>query len=182
MADNPTRGDPPEPAPDPAPAADPTPAADLEAEVAKWKALSRQNEKAAKAAQAELDKARQASMSDQEKAVAQARAEGRAEASKETNRKLLHAEVRAAAGGLLADPDDAVHLLDLTPFETNDDPDRKAIRRALEQLVKDKPYLGAQPGNGSGEGGPRGGPPSSGKLENPLARTLAEAVGRKDLL
>lgn len=117
-------------------------------------------EKAAKAAQAELDKLREASMSEQEKAVAQARAEGRAEAFTQANERLLRAEVRAQAAGKLADPADAVHLLDVMSFmDDKGEIDSKAIGSAIDALVKTKPYLSAKPGNGSGEGGPRGGTP-----------------------
>lgn len=169
------------PAPDAPPdtPSTPPPAAASEPEgddLAKWKALSRKNEKEAKAARAELERLQAASMSDQEKAVAQARAEGREEASKDFNRKLWHAEVRAQASGLLADPSDAVHLLDLEQFDMNAEPNGKSIKSALEQLVQSKPYLSAQPGGGAGEGGPRGGSPLP-LNGDPLAAALAAKVG-----
>lgn len=119
----------------------------------------RQAEKAAKDAQTELEKLRSASMSDQEKAVAAAKAEGRDEALKTANERLVRAEVKAAAAGKLADPGDALGLLgDLSAFiDKSGDVDTKAITSAIDELVKAKPYLSAKPGNGSGEGGPRGG-------------------------
>lgn len=144
-------------------------------EIKRWKSLSRQNEKALRAAQAELDKVRQSSMSDTEKAVAQARAEGRAEAMKDANTKLLHAEVRAAAATVLADPDDAVHLLDLDSFDS-ENIDRRQIKSALADLVKSKPYLSAQPGNGAGEGGARG-DTATALNGDPLLRDLERVVG-----
>lgn len=115
-------------------------------------------EKAAKDAQAELEKIRSASMSEQEKAVAAAKAEGRDEALKGANERLVRAEVRAAAAGKLADPGDALGLLgDLSTFiGPSGDVDTKAISSAIDGLVKSKPYLSAKPGNGSGEGGARG--------------------------
>lgn len=136
----------------------PDPAA-LAAEVEKWKKLSRQNETELRKTQKELEKAKQTGMTDAEKAIADARAEARESAFKEANQRLLKAEVRALAAGVLADPDDAVHLLDLSRYEPDRDGDfdTKAIRADLAALVKSKPYLGARPGNGSGEGGPRGG-------------------------
>lgn len=143
----------------------------------KWQALSRKNEKEKKAALAELEKLRNESLTGQEKAVAEARAEGRAEAMKDANRRLLHAEVRAAAAGVLADPDDAVHLLDLDQFDP-DEIDRKAITAALDQLVKAKPYLSPTPGNGSGEGGARGGTtPALGS--DPLLAALERQLGTR---
>lgn len=68
-------------------------------------------EKAAKAAKAELDALRQASMSDQEKAVAEAQAKGRTEAMTALGSKLAAAEIRAAAAGRLTD-EQLVALLD----------------------------------------------------------------------
>jgi translation elongation factor P/translation initiation factor 5A len=144
-------------------------------ELKKWKSLSRANEKALRAAQAELDKVKQSSMSETERAVAQAKAEGRAEAMREANTKLLHAEIRAAAASVLADPDDAVHLLDLDSFDS-ENIDRRQIKSALADLVKSKPYLSAAPGNGSGEGGARG--DSAVALNgDPLLRDLERVVG-----
>lgn len=115
-------------------------------------------EKAARDAQAELDKLRKDSMSDQERAVAEAKAEARAEVLTQANQRLLRAEVRAAAAGKLADPDDALGLLDLPSFMDDDgEINTKAIKSAIDKLVSSKPYLSARPGNGSGEGGARGG-------------------------
>lgn len=153
----------------------PTPDKD---DVAQWKSLARKHEKAEKAAKAELDKLRAASMSEQEKAVAEARAEGRAEAAKSANERLLRAEVRSLAAPILADPDDAVHLLDLSGYEPDEsgEYDRKAIQSDLNALVKNKPYLGTQPGSGSGEGGPRG-RPSTSPEDDPLVAALKAKVG-----
>lgn len=160
----------------PATAETPTPDKD---ESAQWKALARKHEKAEKAARAELDKLRQASMSEQEKAVALARAEGRAEAAKSANERLLRAEVRSLAAPLLADPDDAVHLLDLSGYEPdeNGEYDRRAIQADLAALVKTKPYLGTQPGTGSGEGGPRGRSDPPSLNGDPLLRDLKNSLG-----
>jgi hypothetical protein len=59
------------------------------------------------------------------------------------NARVLHAEVRAQAAGRLADPNDAVSLLDLTAFTVDADGivDTDAIGAALDQLVASKPYL-----------------------------------------
>lgn len=79
-------------------------------------------EKVARETQKELDALRQASMSEQEKAVAVAKTEGRAEAMQALGSKLAAAEIRAAAAGRLND-EQLVTLLDglnLTAF-VNDD-------------------------------------------------------------
>ncbi len=136
-------------------------------------------EKQARDAQAELDKIRASSMSDQEKAVAPAKAEGRDEALKTANERLVRAEVKAAAAGKLADPGDALGLLgDLTTFiDKTGDVDTKAITSAIDELVKTKPYLSAKPGNGAGEGGARGGNANSGPSMDDWLRQ--QAAGRR---
>lgn len=128
---------------------DPDPAADLgdagkkalDAERAERKKAERR----AKDLDAELVKFREASMSEQEKAVEAARREARAEALQSVNQRLVAAEVRAAAGGRLADPEDAVRFLDLEQFPVSDDGeiDTRAIAAAVDGLVKQKPYLAA---------------------------------------
>ena len=97
--------------------------------------------------------------SDAEKAVVAAKAEGRTEALAAANERLVKAEVRIAAAGKLADPADAVRFLDLADFKVDDDGnvDAKSIGKAIDQLLKDKPYLapghtGKPSGSGDGEG------------------------------
>ena len=114
------------------------------------------------------------------KAVDDAREEAKAEASAEANRRILKAEVKAAAGGVLADPNDAVRLLDLDDFDVDDDGDvdEGEIKKVIKQLVKDKPYLaiGFKPKPGSADGGARNTAtdddsvtPGSGRLRNAYA-------------
>lgn len=79
---------------------------DWEAEAKKWQGLARKHEERAKTnanATKELEQLRQSSMSDQEKAVAQAKIEGRAEALREAAGKVAEAELRAAATGRLTE-------------------------------------------------------------------------------
>lgn len=78
---------------------------DWEAEATKWRDLARKHEERAKAnatAAKELEQVRQQSMSDQEKAVAAARAEGLAEGMATGAAKVVRAEIRAAAAGRLS--------------------------------------------------------------------------------
>jgi hypothetical protein len=63
------------------------------------KERARVAEKAVKAHEAELEKLRNAAMSDQEKAVSEAEARGRQTALTEAGRKIAVAEIRAAAVG-----------------------------------------------------------------------------------
>lgn len=75
---------------------------DWAAEAAKWRDLARKHEERAKTnatAAKELEQVRQQSMSEQEKAVAQAKADGLAEGLVAGAARLAAAEIRAAAAG-----------------------------------------------------------------------------------
>jgi hypothetical protein len=114
----------------------------------------RDAEKSLKTMQSELETLRAAQMTEADKAIATARAEGAAEVLTSVNRKLFSAEVRAASAGVLADPDllsdpdVAVRLLGLGEIPTtgDGDVDSAAIAQAIESLLDSKPYLKA---NGS---------------------------------
>ena len=116
-------------------------------------------EREARAAKKELDDLRAAGATEQEKAVLKAKEEGKAEALKAANARVLKSEIKAAAAGRLADPSDAVRLLDPDDFtddETGEVNDRK-LKSAIDTLLKDKPYLaGKGRANGDAGGGPRG--------------------------
>ncbi len=154
MADNP-------PGPSTPPPQDPRP--DLSAEVEKWKAMARKHENEAKKHATRLNEIEAANQSEQEKVLAAARKEAeeatRAEISATMNRRIVRAEVKAVAGGLLADPEDAVRLLDLDEFSVDEDGDVNpdSVKKALDDLLKSKPYLAAngQRARGSADGGPR---------------------------
>lgn len=70
----------------------------------------------------------------------------RDEITADTNARLIRAEVKAAAAGLLADPADAPRFLDLSKIKIleDGDPDPKQIKKAIDDLLKEKPYLAAQ--------------------------------------
>lgn len=95
------------PAPDPSSATPPEPKADDDLGGAGKKALdaerarAKEADKRAKAAEAELEKFRKSQMSDQEKAVAQARDEGKAEATSAAAQRLAGAEIKAALAGVV---------------------------------------------------------------------------------
>lgn len=115
---------------------------DLRRENASWRSKLRNTE-------AELDRLRETATTDQESAIAAAREEARQEALQEAlseaNARILRAEVIAAASRRLADPEDAVRLLDLDTFQVNEqgEVDRTALAAAVDELVKTKPYLAA---------------------------------------
>lgn len=125
-----------------------------------WKTRAREAEKEAKRAkdlETELQQFRDRDKTEQERAIEKARKEagdaaGQAATAK-ANARILRAEIKAAAGGKLADPADAVRLLDLDDFEVNDDGDvdDKAIAAAIDALLADKPYLAAKGGRPRGD-------------------------------
>jgi len=115
---------------------------DWQAETEKWKALARKHESRAKensAAAAELEALRQSSLTDQEKAVAEAEQRGRQAARVELARSLAAAKVEAALTGLVPDPAAIVEDINLDRYVTKDgdvDPDAiAAIRAKYEALI-----------------------------------------------
>ena len=92
----------------------------------------------AKAAAAELEQHRKASMTEAEKAVAEAEARGRTAAAIDFGKRLARAEFDAQAGRRNPEYDTAgaLDLLDLSRFVKDDgDLDSKAIKAAVERLV-----------------------------------------------
>lgn len=130
---------------------------EMAAELARARKDAAKYRQQARAAERERDDLKVASQSEQERAVAQARREGELAALEKANARLVRAEVTAAAAGKMADPSDALGMLDLDEFAVDDgDVDRKAIAKAIDDLVKAKPYLAAGPRpNGSFDGGAR---------------------------
>lgn len=105
--------------------------------------ISKANQEAAKyrkelrAAQAELDKVRKAGLTEQEKAVAEAKAAGIAEAAKQNGPRLVRAEFRAAAAGQVDRQalDAYLEDVDLSKFLSDDgEPDTKAIEARIKRL------------------------------------------------
>ncbi|WP_017616380.1 hypothetical protein [Nocardiopsis salina] len=114
----------------------------------------------------------------------------------QANRRVLRSEIRAAAAGKLTDPKDALKFLDLDDFQVNDDGDvdADAITEAVEDLVKNKPYLAAQSGSrprfeGTADSGARKGTGATQLTRDDIKRMSphqimkAKAEGRlKDLM
>lgn len=156
--------------------------ATAKAEAEKWKNLSRKNEADLRKAQSALEKAQQGSMTELERAVSEAKNQGKAEATVEFLRSSVADKVAVAAAGKLADPQDAAALLgDLDRFIVSGTIDTTAIGAAINDLVTRKPYLAANqppppPGRGAGEGGARGG--STTTTKDPLVAEIERMVGR----
>lgn len=88
------------------------------------------------------------------------RREATSAATKAANARIVKAEIKAAAAGKLADPADALTMLDLSKFDVDSDGnvDAEDITDAIDRLLQAKPYLSAQGGKrfqGSADGGAR---------------------------
>jgi hypothetical protein len=76
-------------------------------------------------------------MTEQEKAVAEAEARGKAEGLKSAGLLIAAAEFKALAAGRLADPDEVLSVLDLTRFVRDDGTiDKRGMAAVVEKLVK----------------------------------------------
>lgn len=108
-------------------------------EIEKWKNLARKHEDRAKSndrAAKELEALKQQTMTDVEKAAAQARSEGRTEALIEVGAKLVDAEVRAAAAGRPVDVDALLEGLDRSRFlDDNGDANQTAIAAWVDRVA-----------------------------------------------
>lgn len=115
------------------PAAPPAQETDWKAEARKWE----QRAKANSGAVEELDKVKKASMSEAEKAIAKAKAEGLAEAAVTYGKRLAAAEFKAAIAAKGLDLGEALDLIDIVKF-VNDkgDVDEDAIKKAVTRLAK----------------------------------------------
>lgn len=153
---------------------------DWKAEAEKFQALQRKWEERAKAnasAAKELETVKAASMSEQEKAVAQAAAEARSATLAEFGGRLAAAEVKVAAAGKLDDQQLTTLLdtVDLTKFLTEDgEVDAERVRAFVDGIAPkpaDNPF---QPDLGQGA---RGGTPALGS--DPLLQALKNTVGAR---
>jgi hypothetical protein len=133
---------------DPAqPTAPDTGVVDSAAEVEKWKALAQKHEQRAKAnasAAKELEDLRKQSMTEVEKAAAEAEKRGADSAIKTFGERLVRSDFTAAAARVNPGFDASAVLddLNLAKFVGEDgEPDAEAIKKAVERLV---PPAGAQ--------------------------------------
>jgi len=112
-----------------------------------------------RAANTELETLRNgATKKDGELDADQIRREAETAATTKANARIVRSEIRAAAAGKLADPKDALTFLDLSQFEVDDngEVDSEEVADAIDELVKNKPYLAAATAKrfqGTGDGG-----------------------------
>lgn len=122
------------------------------------KARLRDEKAKRRTAEAERDTLRTGAKKDGEPTADEIRAEARKEATDKANARIIRSEIRAAAAGKLADPKDALVYLDLSKFEVDEDGeiDSEDIVEAIDDLIKNKPYLAAATAKrfqGTGDGG-----------------------------
>lgn len=137
-------------------------------EARKWESRSKENHQA----KTELEKQRQAAMTDAERAVAEAEAKGRTAAATEFGKELAQTQFDALAGRRNPDFDTAKALeyVDLGKFLGEDGrPDMKAITAAVERLVP-----AATDGPPSFDGGTRTPPPA----QQGMSGLIRKAAGR----
>lgn len=142
---------------------------DWKAEAEKWRGLSRKNEESFKTAARERDELRNAQMSENEKAIEEAKNAGRAEAAQGFGAKLAAAKLEAALTGIVTDPAEVIEDLNLTAFltDTGDvDTDKVAALKAKYTAI-------AKPGTpapaGSADSGPQGTAPTPADLDAQIA-------------
>lgn len=120
----------------------------------------REAERRLKAALAELASAREAQMTEQEKALAQARAETRAETEAEWSAKIVDSRIEAAAARAgMRRPEAAVKLVSRDTIAV-DGGEIVGVDEAVAQLLEDMPELKAEPPRFQvpGDGGDRSRP------------------------
>jgi hypothetical protein len=137
-------------------------------EARKWETRSKENHQA----KTELEKQRQAAMTDAERAVAEAEARGRTAATTEFGKELAQTQFDALAGRRNPDFDTtkALEYVDLAKFLGEDGrPDPKAIQAAVERLVP-----APTDGPPSFDGGPR----TSAPAPTGMSQIIRKAAGR----
>lgn len=144
----------------------------------------RDAEQARKQLEADIAELKKQNMSEQERAIEEARETTRNETLNSVNRRLFSAEAKASAAGRIADPDlltdpaVALRLLgfDDVPLADDGDIDSAAISQAVDALLTAKPYLAASATRpaGTADGGPRSTPSGSERVDiNQLIRRAA---------
>jgi hypothetical protein len=122
----------------------------------------------------ELEALKRTAMSEQERAIADAVEQARQEVDGTWHQRYLTLRIERAAATRLADPSDAVRLLDLSGLTP--DSTEAEIGALLDELLTAKPYLAPPHNNGSApqlDRGPQGNGPATGTDMNALLRSRA---------
>lgn len=145
---------------------------DWQAEARKWEKRAKDNSQA-RSELAELRKQQKATMTEAERAVAEAEERGRTAAVSEFGKRLARTEFDAAAGRRNPDFDtaSALEYVDLARFVGDDgEPDTKAIKAAVERLV---PAPAGGPPNY--DGGARSKSPTGGDMNSVIRKAAGYA-------
>lgn len=152
----------------------------LQAEVEKWKALAKKHEERAKgnaSKASELERIQREQMTEQERAITEAREAAFAEGRAAGLAREVAAEVRAAAANRIADIDALLEGLDTAKFVTEDgEADTRAIEAWVDRIAPkrtDEGPLGAGIDIGQGMGPTNVGVGDDDGIEN----LLRDAVG-----
>lgn len=126
--------------------------------------------KRADALQAQIDSLNKPA---EEIALDKARQEGRTEAAKAADVRLVRAELKAAAAVKLANPADALAFINPTKFEVDADGevDSDALNKAIDDLLIERPYLASGrpvPFQGGGDGGAKPEPKPEASLDEQI--------------
>lgn len=133
-----------------------------------------------KAAKSKYDELLESQKSEHQKAIDAARGEAGTEITQKFLSKLVHSEVKSVASALgFNDPSDALQALGGELPVKGDEPDTEAIKKAIEKLAADKPYLVAEPRTGKPRTRPR---PAEGEKDNtPAGGTGGAAAALRQL-
>lgn len=154
MADEPTEAPAVEPTPEPSPEPEEQPQGDLTGlknALETERTQRKEFEKELKALRAAEEQRAQAAMSETEKAIAQAKAEGSAEAKRSYGLKAAALELKAEAAMKGVDLSEVGDLLDVSKFLDEDgEPDAKAVKAAVARFAKLAPKSGPSGGDFGG--------------------------------
>lgn len=138
-------------------------------------AKERESSKVGKAAAAELAKLKEASQSEQERAIAAAVKEAETRVSSTFAPRLVAMGIKSAAAGKFQNPADAAALLGskVADFVSDDgEVDEAAIDKAVDDLLKERPYLGAAKVATDMDGGQRGATAGGGDMNTIIRRQV----------
>jgi hypothetical protein len=141
------------------------------------RARAKEAERELKALKAEFDEIRKSQMTEQERAIAEAKAAARAEVVGEFGSRIAAAEFRAAAAGRLDDDQVTVLLdsVDLSKFLTDaGEVDADKVRAVIDGITPKAPDPSFVPDMGQGA---RGSTPALGS--DPLLAALKHTVGAR---
>ena len=148
---------------------------DLSAEVEKWKSLARKHEKAFKDTSKELEGFKAQSMTEQEKAIAEAKQTGMNEAKSLFGAKLVASEIKVGLNGRI-DEDSfqkLINRLNVNSFLTDDgDVDTDAVSELVKALIPEDDTKKKSLNLGQGSRGT-----TSLADDNALERSIMNAVG-----